>query len=149
MSTSPAADRPIILFDGVCNLCEGCVQWVIRRDPAGRFRFAPLQSDVGASLLAQCDLEGDPLDGIVLVDDGRCYRKSDAVIRIAGRLGLPYRLLAPARVVPRPLRDLVYDAIANRRYDWFGKKDECMRPTPDIQDRFLAGAPGTPHSESA
>ncbi len=149
MPSSPAADGPIILFDGVCNLCEGYVQWVIRRDPAGIFRFAPIQSDVGASLLAQCELEGEALEGIVLVEDGRCYRKSDAVIRIASRLGFPYRLLAPARVVPRPLRDLVYDAIADRRYAWFGKKDACMRPTPEIQDRFLAGAPGPPRPESA
>lgn len=143
MSADLRSEQPIILFDGVCNLCEGFVQWVIRRDPDAIFQFAPLQSDVGERLLAECGLDGDPLEGVVLVEDSRCYRKSDAVIRVAALLGFPYALLGPTRFAPRLLRDLIYDFVADRRYGWFGKKDACMMPTPDIRERFLAGAPGT------
>lgn len=142
-----ASEQPVILFDGICNLCEGFVQWVILRDPDAIFKFAPLQSEVGEDLLAGCDLSGDPLQGVVLVDAGRCYRKSDAIIRVLARLGWPYRALAPTRFVPRTVRDFVYDFVANRRYGWFGKRDECMMPTSDIRARFLAGAPGTEPDE--
>lgn len=136
-------DHPIILFDGVCNLCEGFIQFVIRRDPDGIFRFAPLQSDVGQQLLSRCGWDDQALDGVVLVEDGRCYRKSDAVLRVSKRLGLPYAALGPTRMVPRLLRDAIYDIVAEHRYDWFGKKDACLMPTDDIKSRFLAGAPGT------
>ena len=139
-----AEDHPVILFDGVCNLCEGFVQFVIRHDPEATFRFAPLQSEPGERLLEQCGWETSALEGVVLVTDRGCYRKSDAVIRTAMRLGWPYRLLGPTRVLPRVLRDVVYDVVADRRYGWFGQKDQCMMPTPDIRSRFLAGAPGVP-----
>lgn len=142
MGERASTDHPVILFDGVCNLCEGFVQWVIRRDPDAIFRFAPLQSAVGETLLDTCERDGDPLESVVLVEDGRCYRKTDAVIRVLVRLGWPYRAIGPTRIVPRAVRDRVYDAIAARRYGWFGQKDECMMPTPDIRSRFLAGAPG-------
>lgn len=140
---SEARDHPVLLFDGVCNLCEGFVQFVIRRDPNARFRFAPLQSAPGEQLLADCGWAGERLEGLVLVADGRCYRKSDAVIRTATRLGWPYRLLGPTRYLPRSLRDVCYDVVADRRYAWFGRKEECLVPTDDIRSRFLAGAPGT------
>lgn len=146
MSADAPTTHPVILFDGVCNLCEGFVQWVIRRDPDAIFRFAPLQSAVGAELLEGCSISGDSLDSVVLVEDGHCYRKTDAVIRVCVKLGWPYRLLGPGRFVPPQLRNIAYDAIADRRYGWFGKKDACMMPTPDIQSRFIAGAPG-PASE--
>lgn len=144
MTDASATDHPVILFDGVCNLCEGFVQWVIRRDPDATFRFAPLQSPVGEELLADCGLAGERLESVVLVEEQRCYRKSDAVIRVLARLGYPYRLVSPGRFVPRVLRDVAYDFVADRRYGWFGQKDACMMPTPDIRDRFLAGAPGGP-----
>lgn len=143
MTAADIGEHPVILFDGVCNLCEGFVRFVIRRDPDAIFRFAPLQSEVGEELLAVCGWEGRGLEGVVLVDDGRCYHKSDAVIRSLAKLGWPYRLLGPSRVLPRSFRDMAYDFVAARRYGWFGKKDECMMPTPDIRSRFLAGAPGT------
>ena len=138
---------PIVLFDGVCNLCEGFVQYVIRNDPAGEFRFAPLQSAVGQALLERCGWADAPLDGVVLVEEGRCYHKSDAVIRVARRLGFPHNLLGPTAILPRRLRDRGYDFVAARRYAWFGKKDACLLPTPDIRDRFLAGAPGSDQPE--
>lgn len=135
-------EQPIILFDGVCNLCEGFVQFVIRNDPDATFHFAPLQSGIGEELLARCGWEENSLDGVVLIDDGRCYKKSDAVIRVARRLGMPFRLLGPGWIIPRIIRDRIYDYVAVNRYAWFGKKDACLMPTEDIRSRFLAGAPG-------
>lgn len=147
MTGSSTAEHPVVLFDGVCNLCEGFVTSVIQHDPDALFRFAPLQSAVAADLLEPWDINPDGLESIILIEDGQCYRKSGAVIRIASRLGFPYVLLSPARFVPRVFRDWIYDVVADRRYGWFGKKDQCMMPTPDIQSRFLAGAPGTEPSE--
>ena len=134
-----AETHPVILFDGVCNLCNAWVQFVIERDPDATFRFAPLQSSVAEQLLADAGYEGEKLDSVVLVEDGRYYAKSDAVIRVARRLGGVYRLFALSRVVPTGLRNLVYDFIAARRYGWFGKRDQCMVPSPEVRERFLAG----------
>jgi predicted DCC family thiol-disulfide oxidoreductase YuxK len=135
-----ADDHPVLLFDGVCNLCNGAVRFVVRHDPEGVFRFAPLQSDAADSLLADCDRESD-LDSVVLVADGACHVKSDAALRVARRLGLPYSLLWAFRFVPRGLRDAVYDVVADNRYGWFGRREECMVPTPDLEERFLSTEP--------
>jgi predicted DCC family thiol-disulfide oxidoreductase YuxK len=135
-------EHPVLLFDGVCNLCNGSIQFVIEHDPEATFRFAPLQSAVAQELLRECGYEGATLDSVVLVDDGECYDKSDAVIRAARHLGFPYSLLGPFGVVPSRLRNVFYDFVAERRYRWFGKRDQCMMPTPDIEQRFLAGGPG-------
>ena len=130
-------DAAVVLFDGVCNLCNGFVQFVLPRDPEGEYRFASLQSDVGQSLLADHDLPTDELESIVLIEGGEAYVKSAAVIRIATGLGGAYRLLAPFRHVPRSVRDRVYDFVADNRYRWFGKKDRCMMPSGDAESRFL------------
>lgn len=130
-------EHPVLLFDGVCNLCNRWIQFVIEHDPGGRFRFAPLQSDVASALLDAAGYEGADLDSVVLIDDGEYYAKSDAVIRTGKLLGGVYRLLGPTAYVPRLLRDFVYDFVANRRYGWFGKREACMRPTPDVEERFL------------
>lgn len=135
-------EHPVVLFDGVCNLCTGSVQFLIQRDPEGIFRFAPLQSDVADRLLADTDVDPADLDSVVLVEGQDVYRKSDAVLRTAEHLGGVYRLLSPLRIVPRRVRDFCYDFVAARRYGWFGQKDQCMMPTPDISSRFLAGGPG-------
>jgi len=129
-------DRPVLLFDGVCNLCNGLVQWVIERDD-GQFRFAPLQSAAGRRLLEQYDLPVDDLDTVVLVVDGKYYTKSAAALRVLRRLGLPYSLGYPLVAVPRRLRDRAYDLVAEHRYGVFGRRDACMRPTPERQERFL------------
>jgi predicted DCC family thiol-disulfide oxidoreductase YuxK len=134
--------HPVVLFDGVCNLCVGSVQFLIERDPEARFRFAPLQSEVGERLVADCGLDSEAMDSVVLVDEGRCYVKSDAVIRIGRHLGGVYRLLSAGRLLPRRLRDAVYDVVAARRYGWFGRRDRCMMPTPDLRSRFLTEGPG-------
>lgn len=130
-------DHPVLLFDGVCNLCNGFVHFIIRHDPDATFRFAPLQSDVTEELLTACGDVGDDLDTVVLVEGNTCYTKSMAVLRVARRLGWPYRLLYPFRVVPRWLRDAAYDFVADHRYGWFGRRDQCMVPTPDVTERFL------------
>jgi predicted DCC family thiol-disulfide oxidoreductase YuxK len=134
--------HPILLFDGVCNLCNNYIQFVIERDPEAVFRFAPLQSSVADRLLEACGYDGEALDSIVLVDQGEYHAKSSAVIRAGAHLGGIYRLLGPFRFVPRIVRDFVYDFVADRRYNWFGKRDQCMVPSPDLEDRFLAGDPG-------
>lgn len=127
----------ILLFDGVCNLCHGTVQWVIARDPQARFRFASLQSDAGRALLARHGLPDDALDTVVLVDGDARFTKSDAAIEVARRLGGWYRVAVAARLVPRPLRDAAYDWVARNRYARWGKRDACWLPTPELRERFL------------
>lgn len=130
-------DRPILLFDGECNLCNGLVRWVIERDPEGTFRFAALQSEAGQALLEGHDLPTRDFDTFVVVDDGDVYTKSSAALRVLKGLGLPYSLAYPAVVVPRFLRDRAYDVVANRRYGWFGRREACLVPTPERRERFL------------
>jgi predicted DCC family thiol-disulfide oxidoreductase YuxK len=132
----PAPDGPVLLFDGVCNLCNGVVQFLVPRDPAGRIRYAPLQSDAGRALLERAGIEQD-LDTVVLVEGDRAYTKSAAAIRVAELLGWPYRLASLGRVLPRRLRDACYDVVAANRYDWFGRMERCMVPDDDVSDRFL------------
>lgn len=130
-------DAPIVLFDGVCNLCDGFVQFLVPRDTDGVLYFASLQSETATAVLADHEPSADDLESVVLVEGDRCYVKSDAVIRIARHLGGVYSLAAVGRVVPRRLRDWLYEYVAANRYDWFGKKDQCLLPTGDVQDRFL------------
>lgn len=132
---SPASPHHVVLFDGVCNLCNASINFVIDRDAEAVFRFAPLQSDVGRALVSGCEVKGE--DSIVLVEDGRCYVRSDAALRIARRLDGAWRLLGVLRVVPRPLRDAAYRIIARNRYRWFGRQESCRLPTPDLRARFL------------
>jgi predicted DCC family thiol-disulfide oxidoreductase YuxK len=126
-------DEHIVLFDGVCNLCNAAVRFILARDPQGRFRFASLQSDVARRLL-----KGDgPPETIVLIEAGKIYAKSTAALRIARGLRFPWPLFYGLAVVPLFLRDLVYDWVARNRYRWFGKRDTCMLPTPETRGRFL------------
>ncbi|MEO1076220.1 MAG: thiol-disulfide oxidoreductase DCC family protein [Bacteroidota bacterium] len=136
------AEHPVILFDGVCNLCNASVNFVLDRDRARVFRMAALQSDVGQALLARHGYTGatpatTAPDSIALVENGQLYFRSAAALRIAARLGGGWPLLQGFLAVPAPLRDLVYDWIARNRYRWFGKQDTCRLPTPDERARFL------------
>lgn len=131
------AGGPILLFDGVCNLCNGSVQWVIARDPAAQFRFASLQSEAGRALLAQHRLPLDAMDTVALVDGAAHWRKSDAALEVLRRLGGAWALLSALRFVPRPLRDAAYDVVVRNRYGWWGKRAECWIPTPELRARFL------------
>ena len=135
----------VILFDGVCNLCNGFVQFVIARDPSARFRFAPLQSAAAAGILREAGVTAPLPDSVVLVEDGRVYVRSDAALRIARGLRFPWPLAYACRLVPRFIRDRLYDAVAARRYRWFGRRDVCMMPTPERRARFLTdeGASGS------
>ena len=132
--------RPIILFDGVCNLCNSAVQWVIERDKEGRFDFASLQSQAARreleSVMRPEEIAALP-DSIVLVDSDGIHTRSAAALRIVRALGFPFALLGLGVVVPRAIRDTVYDWIARNRYRWFGRRDTCMTPTPDLAARFL------------
>jgi predicted DCC family thiol-disulfide oxidoreductase YuxK len=132
-------DKPILLFDGVCNLCNGFVQWVIQRDPEARFRFAALQSEAGQRLLERHGLPTERFETFVLVEGEDYYTKSTAALRMCKRLGLPYSLLYPFVAVPHSVRDRVYEFVAANRYDWFGQRDRCMVPPSDLEDRFLDG----------
>jgi predicted DCC family thiol-disulfide oxidoreductase YuxK len=127
----------VILFDGICNLCNASVRFVIARDPDARFRFAALQSDSATRLLASFAQSGPLPDSIVLVEGSRLFTRSTAALRIARGLTFPWPLAYAFIVVPRPIRDWIYDVVASRRYRWFGKRDECMVPTPELKSRFL------------
>ena len=127
----------MILFDGICNVCNGFVDFVIARDPAAHFRFASLQSDAAHRLVTDVKTEHPLPDSFVLVEDGRVFMRSDAACRIARRLGFPWNLAYPLMVLPRPLRDWAYDIVARNRYRWFGTRETCRVPTPDLRRHFL------------
>ena len=127
----------IILFDGVCNLCNGAVTFIIKRDKNNLFKFATLQSDIAEELLIDKLSDKELLDSIVLIENGKQYTKSSAALRIAKNLSGAYPLLYIFMVIPKFLRDWVYSIIAKNRYKWFGKKDACMIPTPELKKKFL------------
>jgi predicted DCC family thiol-disulfide oxidoreductase YuxK len=134
----------VILFDGVCNLCNGFVRFVIARDPAGRFTFGALQSEAAQRLLAS--IQSRPLnaplpDSILLIEDGHFWMRSDAALRVARGLTRPWPLVYALVVVPRALRDWVYDIVARHRYRWFGRQKVCMVPTPALRSRFVDAEP--------
>ncbi|GGG41164.1 thiol-disulfide oxidoreductase [Dokdonia pacifica] len=129
--------KKIILFDGVCNLCNSSITFVIKHDPKDLFRYAPLQSDLGKSLMSKHQIDAEKVDSIILVDQGKAYTKSSAALRIARSLSGGYPLLAAFLIIPPFLRNLVYDYIARNRYKWYGKKESCMIPTPELKAKFL------------
>ena len=130
-------DRLNILFDGVCNLCNGFVVFIIKRDPEAKFKFASLQSEEGERVQEEFNLEPHDIRTMVLVDNDKFYVKSDAALRILKELSGLWSLLYYFIFVPRPIRDFVYDIVARNRYRWFGRQDECMVPTPELKKRFL------------
>lgn len=127
----------IILFDGVCNLCNSAVQFVIKRDTKDHFLFASLQSEAAIKILMEHNLYSKELFSILLVEDNTIYNKSTAVLRIAKKLKGLWPLLYGFIIIPKFIRDGAYNFIAKNRYRWFGKKDECMVPTPDLKEKFI------------
>lgn len=128
----------VVLYDGVCNLCDGAVRFILPRDPQGRFSFASLQSPFGRSMMLQYGINpgGDP-ESIILVEGSQVFLESTAMLRILSRLVFPWNLLAVFRVIPPGIRDGIYRFIARNRYRWFGKQDSCLLPQPEWRDRFL------------
>jgi predicted DCC family thiol-disulfide oxidoreductase YuxK len=130
-------DKTIVLFDGVCNLCQFSVNFIIDRDPKQIFQFASLQSEVGKAILGQHGEDAQTLDSVALLVNGQLYRKSSAALQIAKRLSWPWPILYIGLAIPSFLRDKIYDLIARHRYRWFGKTEECRIPTPALRKRFL------------
>lgn len=131
------SDYPVILFDGVCNLCNSSVQFIIGRDPKAQFRFASLQSAYGQQQMTKFNLPASELNSVLLIKDGKLYQKSSAALHIARMLSGAWPLMFAFIIVPPFIRNAVYDFIARNRYKWFGKKDECMIPTPELKSRFI------------
>lgn len=130
--------KKIVLFDGICNLCNGAIQFVIKRDKEDKFRFAALQSEIGRKLVAERGIDTSKVDSIILIDPGVAYyTKSEAALEIGTELK-GYRTLSRIfRLIPSSLSNIVYDFIARNRYKWYGKKESCMIPTPELQAKFL------------
>lgn len=126
----------LVLFDGVCNLCNGAVLFIIKRDKKKKFLFASLQSPIAKQKLADRNSSSN-LETIVLLSGNSCYQRSDAALEIARQLSGLWPALYVFKIVPRFIRDAVYDWIAHNRYRFFGKKDACMIPTPDLKSRFI------------
>lgn len=128
-------NKPIVLFDGVCNLCNATVRFILKFEKNPFCYFATLQSDIGQEILKESNAD-QTQDSVILYEDTKVHYKSDAALRIARHLKY-FRLLYCLIFIPKWVRDQVYDLIARNRYRWFGKKDACMLPTPDIEDRFI------------
>lgn len=132
-----SSNHKIILFDGVCNLCNSAVNFVIKRDKKKVFKFAALQSEIGQDLISKFNLDATKMDSIILIDNDRYYEKSSAALHIAKYLSRAYPLLFGFIVVPKFIRNAVYDYVASNRYKWFGKKESCMIPTQELKSKFL------------
>ena len=131
-------NKKIILFDGVCNLCNSAVQYVIEHDKNDVFMFAALQSDIGEKLMKERGIEASQIDSIILIEQGVAYyTKSTAALKIARSFGGIWQLAGVFQWIPEKIRDWVYDYIANNRYKWYGKKEACMVPSSKIMARFL------------
>lgn len=130
-------DYKIILFDGVCNLCNSSVNFIIDHDKKNMFRFASLQSDSGQTLLKKFGLNNESFDSIILIDNEKYFTRSSAVLRIVKNFPGFWKLLYIFIIVPPAVRNLLYDIIAENRYKWFGKKDSCRVPTPELKEKFL------------
>jgi predicted DCC family thiol-disulfide oxidoreductase YuxK len=128
----------IVLFDGVCNFCNSSVNFIIRHDKKKRYKFAALQSDIGRVLSEKNAIDQSKIDSIILVENGKVFIKSSAILRISQHLNYLYPLFFGFVIIPKFIRDRVYDFIAKNRYKWFGKKETCMIPSPEIKSRFIS-----------
>ena len=133
------ANQDVLLFDGVCNLCNSSVNFVIDHDPNGHFKFAALQSEFGQAKLKELGLNTEDFDSIVLLSNGRFFEKSTAALKVARRLTGLWPLLYTFIIIPPFIRHAVYNFIAKNRYKWFGKEDSCRIPTPELRQRFMEG----------
>jgi predicted DCC family thiol-disulfide oxidoreductase YuxK len=127
----------LVLFDGVCNLCNSSIQFIIKHDRAAKFKFAPLQSPLADQHLADLKVGNTPISSIIYIENDEVYQKSTAALKIAKHLDGAWPLLYAFMIVPKFIRDRVYDLIAKNRYKWFGKTEACWIPTPELKARFL------------
>lgn len=134
---NPGTEHPVVLFDGVCNLCNASVNFIIDNDPRKHFRFAALQSKAGRAILEKFNLSTTHIDTLVLFDGEKIYTKSDATLHIVKRLKPPFPLLFSLVLVPPFVRDAAYMTIAKNRYRWFGKRESCRMPSQELKERFL------------
>ncbi len=125
------------MFDGVCNLCNGSVNFFITHDKKDIFRFAALQSDIGIEIQKRLNIDHENIDSFILIEDNRYFKKSTAALRVASMLGFPYSLLYPLLLIPPFIRNIVYDTVAKYRYKWFGRKEYCRVPTAEEKAKFL------------
>jgi predicted DCC family thiol-disulfide oxidoreductase YuxK len=130
-------NNPIILFDGVCNLCNRSIQVIIKNDRKKFFRFASLQGKLGQEVLKKHQLQTDQLHSFILLEGDHIYTKSTGALRIFRELGGGWKLLYGFMIIPRFIRDAVYNFVSRNRYKWYGKREECMLPTPELKERFL------------
>jgi len=129
--------KKIILFDGVCNLCDKSVQFIIKRDTKDVFRFTTINSDIGEKIIKHIGFN-KKADSIILYEPGKAYYiKAEAVIKIAQNIGWPYNLISILSIIPKSITNYIYDYIAKNRYKWYGNKDECMIPSSEIKSKFL------------
>jgi len=137
MTPKLPADHPVILFDGLCNLCSSSVQFIIRHDKKDLFRFASLQGEVGQQVLKAHHLPADDLNSFVLYQQGMVYTKSSGALRVAKQLNGAWPLLYVFIIIPPFIRNAIYSWVASNRYKWFGKKNECWLPTPALRKKFI------------
>ena len=130
-------DRPILVFDGHCVMCSSFAQFILRHDHRRHFRLLAAQTPLGVALYRHFGLDPVDYDTNILIEDGRAWLKAESSIRVFERLGLPWSLVAVARVLPRPVRDWLYGILARNRLRWFGARASCYRPDPSQADRFL------------
>jgi predicted DCC family thiol-disulfide oxidoreductase YuxK len=135
--TDTAGGGPVMLFDGVCNLCSGSVQFAIAHDPQARLRFAAVQSPLGQAFLARQGLPLDVYESFYFVEQGMVYEKSTAWLRLVRYLQWPWPWFRVLALVPRWIRDPAYSFVARNRYRWFGRRDVCLIPTPEVAARFI------------
>jgi predicted DCC family thiol-disulfide oxidoreductase YuxK len=131
-------NKKIILFDGVCNLCNRSIQFIIKRDTKDEFRFATLQGEIGKSLIKDRNIDTSKVDSIILIEPGVAYYiKSTAALKIGQSFGGVWKIISVLNLIPSTLRNIVYDFVARNRYKWYGNIDQCMVPTPEIKAKFL------------
>lgn len=129
--------QPLLFFDGICNLCNSSVQTIIKKDRHQKFKFASIQSDAAKEILLQFDNFNSDIDSIILINNNQIYYKSSAILRVCKILGGVYSFLIIFWLIPKPIRDWMYDFVAKNRYRWFGKRESCMLPSVELKDRFL------------
>lgn len=131
------AENPVLLFDGICNLCSGMVNFIIRRDPQKKFRFAALQSDGGQAIIKRYHINEPPMSTFIFIHGDAWFVKSTAALKLFREMGGIWKMLYILIIIPRPIRDFLYDIMAKTRYTLFGTRDSCMIPDADMRNRFL------------